>query len=101
MAIALTGRIAVDWIPVYYDAPRAQRIVNPDNTHKVVLLNQLIYRADGTPELNDRGEPRIYDMSVGRYDVTVTVGGSFKSRRDEFVQSVLGLVQAAPQIAPF
>lgn len=91
-AIRLAGLIMVDWIPVVYDVPRAQRIVNPDGTHKVVMLNHPFV---------ENGVPKLYDMSTGRYDVTVQVGPSFSSRRQEFVQSVLSLAQAAPQLIGF
>lgn len=100
-AIELEARIMLDWIPFYYDAPRAQRIINPDNTHTVVNINQIIRRPDGTIELNAKGQPKIYDLTVGRYDVVATVAASFATRRKEFVESVLNLVQAAPNVAPY
>ncbi len=92
VAIRLCGRIIVDWIPEIYDVPRAQRIVNPDGTHKVVLLNH---------PFMENGQQKIYDVTVGRYDVTVDVGPSYASRRKEFVASVLSLAQAAPQLIGF
>ncbi len=87
------GRILLDLIPKIYDRPgRIARIVNPDQTHKVITLNQAF---------TENGKELLYDLKQGTFDVTVSVGPGYESKRQEFVQSVLALVQSAPQIAQF
>lgn len=88
-SIRRLGRLILEMIPKIYDVARVVRIINPDQTHKLTLINQ---------EFEEAGIKKIYDLTVGTYDVTITVGPSYQSRRQEFVESVLELVKAAPQI---
>jgi hypothetical protein len=90
-AIRHLGRLLVDLAPKIYNQPgRVIRIVKPDQTHELVTLNQ--------PFEEKPGVMKIYDLNVGKYDVTVSVGPGYESKRQEFVASVLQLVQSAPQI---
>ena len=43
---------------------------------------------------------RIYDLSVGKYDLTVRSGPSFTSRRDEAATQMIELIRAYPAAAP-
>lgn len=95
-AIRFLGKILVDLIPKIYDAPRIQQIVKEDDTVETVHIN--------TP-LNENGEPteqdamaKIYDLSAGKYDVTITVGPSFATKRQESADAMVSLVQADPNI---
>jgi hypothetical protein len=93
-AIHHIGRILVDLIPKIYDrAGRIVRIVKPDQTKKLVTLGQ--------PTMDQTGTPYFWDLSVGEYDVSISVGPGYESKRQEFVASVMQLVQTAPQIAQF
>ena len=93
-AIRHLGRILVDLAPKIYNQPgRVVRIVKPDQTHELVTLNQPFEQNPGS------GVIKIYDLDVGKYDVTVSVGPGYESKRQEFVASVLQLVQSAPQLA--
>jgi hypothetical protein len=89
-ALKHAGRIILQWIPVYYDAERVVRIVNPDGTSKTVPINQ--------PYQNDQGFIRVFDLTVGRYDVAIGTGPSYDSMREEAAQSILQLVQAQPEL---
>lgn len=91
-SIRYAGKIILDLIPKVYDTPRVVRIVNPDQSHKMVGLNGALAPGMKTPL------QRVFDVTTGRYDVTIAVGPSYDTKRKEFVQSVLGLVQAAPQM---
>jgi hypothetical protein len=86
-SIRHAGRILVDLIPKIYDAPRVVRIIKPDSTVEQIAINQPTFRD---------GLARIYDVTKGKYDVTVAAGSSFESRRQEAVQSMLALVNAFP-----
>jgi hypothetical protein len=90
--IRRVGQDLIDWIPAIYDTPMVQRIVNPDGTHRMVPLNQWF---------RDKGTNKIYDLSIGRFDCVASMGQSYQTRRKEFVDSVLSLVQAVPQVAQF
>lgn len=102
-SIEHTGRILLQWIPVYYDKPRMLRILGLDDQPRDVVVHR------GQTEAADAmADPiranilhgRPFDLGVGRYDVTVSTGPSFQSRRQEAVESMIQLVQAYPQVLP-
>jgi hypothetical protein len=81
------GRILIDLIPKIYDTPRVIRIVKPDDTEDLVQLNQQFQ--------DESGVAKIYDPSVGRYDVTVSVGPSYQTKRQES-QAILDSLMQNP-----
>lgn len=83
------GRILLDLIPRIYDAPRVMRIIGAEEVERVVQINA---------PTRDKGVERIYDLSIGEYDVTVSVGPSFSTKRQEAVDSMLQLSQAYPPL---
>lgn len=84
------GRIIVDLIPYIYDTARAARIIGADDTQKVVLLNQ--------PHQDESGKDVLYDVTTGRYDVTIDSGPSFASKREEAAEGTLEMARAVPEI---
>ena len=66
-AIRHMGRIIIDLIPTVYDVPRTIRILGEDMTDEVKIVNTV------HPD-KESGEMRLYDLTVGQYDVTVDVG---------------------------
>jgi hypothetical protein len=95
----------IDVIPKFYDRPgRILRIVGDDDTPEMVMLGQKFRLGpDGMPvgAEEDDAEAKFYDLSVGHYDVTVSVGGSTSTRRQEFVENGFRLMESLPQQAPF
>ena len=73
-----TGRILVEWIPVYYDAPRMLRINGLDDQPKNVLVHA--GKAEAAGDAFSRMDEKLrtsiidgrpFDLGVGRYDVSV------------------------------
>lgn len=94
-AIRHCGRILVDLIPKIYDAKRIVRILGEDGSEKQVQI------VPGSKEWPDyEALDNIYDISVGKYDVTVTVGPSYTTKRLEAADSMMQFVQAIPNAAP-
>jgi len=103
-AIRCVGRILIEIIPKIYTEPRIQRIINPDQS----VTNKAIFNSgasDYAPEEalgllqeQDKGIAEVFDIGVGRYDVTVSVGPSYQSKRQEAVASMQELVAAYPEI---
>lgn len=83
------GRILVDLIPKVYDTARAARIIGEDGEQKIVRINE---------EFQEGGETRGYFLSRGKYDVTVDVGPSYTSKRQEAAQSMIELSKSIPQL---
>jgi hypothetical protein len=84
------GIILLDLIPHYYDrADRIIRIVKPDDTHEMVLIN-------GTTEY--KGKPAFFDPDVGHFDITVEVGPSFQSKREQVFDMLVQFAESNPQL---
>lgn len=88
-AIRHAGRVLIDLIPKVYSAPRMVRILGPDGVPALAAVNG----ADG-------GGRRVFDLSAGRYDLTVRAGPSFASRREEAASQMIELIRAYPPAAP-
>lgn len=97
-AIRFLGKQLVDLIPKVYDVPRVMRITGIDNQPKMVMVHA------GNPPPSDEGMMEgiqgIYDLSAGDYDVTISVGPSYQSRRQEAVEAMTAFVSAFPPAAP-
>ena len=91
-AIRHAGRILIDLIPKTHDKPRILRIMGEDGTPSAIMANQPIQKEDGTEE--------IFDLSNGKYDLTVSSGPSFTTRREESAYQMTELVRAYPAVAP-
>lgn len=83
------GRIIAELIPFVYDSDRMLRIIGEDEAEKIIRVNA----------------PGHTDLTVGKYDVTVTSGPSYTTRRLEafdmltqFANSYPALLQIAGDI---
>ncbi len=105
-AILHTGRILINLIPKVYSGERVVRVIGEDGTQKAVQINgtepQPQLGPDGKPELDDEGQAimALYDITAGKYDLTVTSGPSFTTRREEAAMQMTEMVRAFPQSAP-
>jgi hypothetical protein len=104
-AIRHAGRIIIDLIPHIYQNDRIVRVLGEDGTPSQAPLGQPVPVTDpqGQPVMNPQtGEPhtRIYDLGVGKYDLTVTAGPSYTTRRQEAADQMVELLRAFPQAAP-
>lgn len=86
-SIAHGGRIITDWIPHYYDAPQAIRILGEEGNEEVIRINE---------EFERKGEVVNYDLSKGKYDVTVSTGPSYETKRQEAAEMMMDLTKALP-----
>jgi hypothetical protein len=99
-AMRTLGRLLVDLIPKVYDAPRVLRIIGADNQPKTVIVHAG-QPADSLPQKNEmKGIDGIYDLGAGRFDIVVSVGPSFHSRRQEAVEAMTAFMNAYPPVAP-
>ena len=70
------------------------RILGLDDTPQMVMLHPGAERMAPDELKPPEGVAGIYDLSVGRYDVTVSVGPSYQSRRQESVDALIRFVEA-------
>lgn len=89
------GRILIDIIPRIYDNERVVRLLGHDHEKeaKFATINQVVMSADGMPMM-------INDLSAASFDVRVTVGRSYASKRIEAANSMVEFMRAMPQTAP-
>lgn len=90
-SIAHTGRVLVDLIPKIYDTERVIRVIGNDGESKNIPLKQ---------QTEHEGAQRIFDLGVGKYDVSVDTGPSFTTQREEAAQQMVELIRSYPQAAP-
>lgn len=93
-AIGLTGRIIVEAIPTYYDTERIVQIIGPDDSRKLVKINQ------NTPDpSNPLQAIKDNDVTSGKYAVTCEAGPSYATKREATSEALMQLVQAFPPVA--
>jgi len=73
----------------------------PDDTTKMVVVHSGEDQADAAQQLaTENAITEIHDIGKGKYDITITVGPSFQSKRQEAVASQLDFVRSAPETLP-
>lgn len=90
------GRILIDLIPKVYDNERVVRLLGPEHKEdkpKFVPINRVVMSFDGRPIV-------INDLSAASFDIRVTVGRSYASKRIEAANSMVEFMRAVPQAAP-
>ena len=120
-AIRHTGCILIDLIPKAYKTARIVRVIGEDGSQETAAINQQapvmdpetgqpmqqpVMGPDGQPMMDEAGNPMmevvtaLHDLTVGKYDLIVSSGPSFTSRREEAAFQMTELVRAFPQVAP-
>ena len=90
IAIRHAARLMLDLIPPIYSDQRVMRIIGDDGDERQVTLN--------VPYKDERGVQRLYDVTTGTYDVVVSTGPSYASKRQEAVEAMVQVSQAFPQL---
>jgi len=99
--IRQVGRIVLDLIPKIYDTDRVVRIIGEDGSEDFARIDP--EQEEAKREIRDlqgRVIERIYNPGVGKYDVTVTVGPAYGTKRQEAAEFMTQLVQSAPDLMP-
>jgi len=96
-SIRATGELLVELIPEFYDVPRVIRLLGEDKKDKMVMVHagQAVDQA-----VMPEGVEGIYDLGVGRYDVTISVGPSHETKRQEAFAAMTQFIQAYPAAFP-
>ncbi len=92
-SIEHTGRVLVDMIPYFYDTTRVIRIMGEDGQEDSVTINKPFVKADG--------KKIEHDLTRGKYDVRMSVGPSYKTKRAQAVDTLFQLAQSDPRIMQF
>jgi hypothetical protein len=109
-AIEHTGAILIDLIPKYYDAARIIRCLKEDGSSYSVPINQPAapvqnqQQMPGQPQEEFAPAPemiegltKVFDLTKGKYDVSVSAGPSYTTRRQEASESMMEFIRVLPQ----
>ena len=98
-AIRYVTRQLVDLIPKIYDTQRIARIIGMDGKTDTVRIDPT--QAEPVRKIVDEMGvviEKIYNPSVGKYDVAVTTGPSYYTKRQEAMAAMGEILQANPQL---
>ena len=79
------GDVINQLIPQIYDGTRVVRLIGPDEAIKF-------------QRINDPMDPESVDLSTGQYDVALTTGTSYTTRRVEAASAMMDAIQVWPQL---
>lgn len=84
-AVLEGGDVINQLIPQIYDGTRVIRVIGEDEATKFVRIN-------------DPMNPDSVDLSVGMFDVALSTGTSYSTRRVEAAQAMMDAIQVWPQL---
>lgn len=98
-AVRYITRQIVDLVPKIYDTERIARIIGVDgetstikvNPNQPMPVNKIVDQQGIVLE-------KIYNLGVGKYDVCVTTGPSYMTKRQEALEAMAQLLQGNPQL---
>lgn len=90
-AIRRCGNILIDLIPHFYDGTRTARVLGEDDTPGTEQINVPVRMPDGSVAY-------LNDLSIGRYDVMVSTGPSYSTKRQQAADGMTQLLAANPEL---
>lgn len=100
VALTYAGKCLLDLFPHVYDSERVVRVLKEDGSPEMKTVNQVVPNDDPERDMLDVDAQWkvLNDLSVGKYDVVVSTGPSFLTRRQEMADSLVNLTQNMPII---
>lgn len=98
-AIRHITRQLVDLIPKIYDTERIARIIGVDGEVGMAKINP--QQPEAVRAIQDAAGnviEKIYNPTVGIYDVVITTGPSYLTKRQEAVEAMANILQTSPQL---
>lgn len=98
-ALRYEGKVLVDLISKLYTTSRVMRIMGADNNPELVYLN-----SDSAASFYKKQEKeigaiqKIFNPGVGTYDVSVSIGPSFQSQRQEAFSAMMEIASRNPKL---
>jgi Phage P22-like portal protein len=88
-SITHAGRVLVEAVPVFYDSERLLQLTNVAGEKRAMVVNAF-----------DPKSKKFIDLTIGKFDVVIQTGASYKTRRQEAVTSMLALGAGYPDAMP-
>lgn len=94
------GRVIMGMIPFVYDTAQVVRILGEDGTADYAKIDP--EQAESVRKIKDENGAikKIYNLGVGKYDVTITTGPGYATKRMEGADFLTQLVQTSPDLMP-
>jgi hypothetical protein len=99
-SIRHAGRILMGMIPKIYDTKQVVRILGEDGEADYAHIDPDQAQAVTKVNNQDGSVSKIYNLGVGKYDVTITTGASYATKRMEGADFLTQLVQSSPDLMP-
>jgi hypothetical protein len=99
-ALTFGSKVLLDLIPKIYDTPRVVRTLSEDGSHNMVQINQAPPPGMEMEDLPIEVRHALNDLSIGEYDVIVSTGPGYASKRQESSEAMTTFMQAFPAAAP-
>jgi len=102
-AIRQIGRIIIDLVPSVYSGDRVVRVLGedgkkPQNVKIGQQPNQPAQEGEGMQDQDGFNLSRVYDLSIGKYDIAVDTGPSYTTKREEAATQMTEMARAYPQL---
>lgn len=102
-SIRQLGKIVVDLIPKTYTGERIIRVLGedgklPQNVKIGQAQNNNMNEGETQGQEEGLNINRVYDLSIGKYDIVVDSGPSFTTKRQEAATQMTEMVRAFPQL---
>ena len=98
-AVRYVTRQIVDLIPKIYDTQRIARIIGVDGETNMAKIDPM--QQEPVKKIVDQNGivlEKIYNPGIGKYDVCVTTGPSYMTKRQEALEGMSVLLQGNPQL---
>lgn len=99
-SICQVGRILIDLYPKIMKNKQVARILGDDNEPQMVPLNQPVQKQGKSYIADPNGKFNIAP-DTGQYDVTVTVGPSYATKRQEMTTNMLEMFKMNPEMLKY
>lgn len=99
-SIRHAGRIIVGMVPKVMDTRRMVRIIGEDGESAQATLDPKMTKPYAKIQQADGKFKKLFNPSIGTYDVTVTVGPSYNTKRMEAAESMSAMTQGNPALFP-
>lgn len=91
-AMQEAGEVLNALIPIVYDTPRTIRVIGEDEAVRLLRVNDPDFQPSDLIREN-------VDISRGRYDVAISTGPAYMTRRQEAAAGMIEFARSAPGIA--
>jgi len=99
-SIRQVGIILVDLIPLIYSGRTIARILGEDGTPGMVPLNVPVKKTSDGYEANTQGQ-YVIAPDAGKYDVSVEIGPSYATKREEAFAAMNELMKSIPELMKY